>query len=218
VALPDARRRSSAGVAAPDPSVAFINLPYAKAYEKVYLAFIAGVSGYGLVPTAAVRDPSSRYQLERIYDLIVASQYSFHDLSWMALDRTSPRTPRLNMAFELGLAVALSRSPGANHQWFIFDTVPYRLDKALSDLGGIRPRIHDRSPRSVMRALMNALGRQRHQPTLSNLLAIYEDVARMAKRIKADYSNDIFDTRPFADLAYVANEAAHLHIPSLSSA
>jgi hypothetical protein len=198
------------------PPVAFINLPYAKIYERVYLAFIAGVSAYGLVPTAAVRDPSSRYQLERIYELIVSSHYSFHDLSWMSLDSKAPRTPRLNMAFELGLAVAFSKTTGANHQWFVFDTVPYRLDKALSDLGGIRPRIHDRSPESVLRALMNALGRQKHQPTLTNLLNIYRDVERMAKRIKADYSNDLFDTRPFADLAYVANEAAHIHIPSLA--
>jgi hypothetical protein len=196
--------------------VAFINLPYAKAYEKVYLAFIAGVSGYGLVPTAAVRDPSSRFQLERIYDLIVGSQYSFHDLSWMSLDSVAPRTPRLNMAFELGLAVAFSRTSKANHQWFVFDTVSYRLDKALSDLGGIRPRIHNRTPESVLRALMNALGRQKNQPTLANLLSIYRDVESMAQRIKADYSNDLFDTRPFADLAYVANEAAQLHIPSLS--
>src|SRR5436305_11924914 len=101
------------------PPAAFINLPYARTYEKVYLAFIAGVSGYGLVPTAAVRDPSSRYQLDRIYDLIVNSQYSFHDLSWMSLDNTPPRTPRLNMTFELGLAVAHARTAGANHQWFV---------------------------------------------------------------------------------------------------
>jgi len=196
--------------------VAFINLPYAKRYEKTYLAFIAGVSGYGLVPTAAVRDPSSRYQLERIFELICAAQYSFHDLSWMSLDRNAPRVPRLNMAFELGLAIARSRVPQARHQWFVFDTVPYRLDKALSDLGGIRPRIHDRSPESVLRCLMNALGRQKHQPTLANLRAIYAVVEKMARRIKSDYSNDLFDTRPFADLAYVASEAAHANIPSLA--
>ncbi len=67
------------------PSTAFINLPYAKSYEKVYLAFIAGVAGYGLVPTAAVRDPASDYQLERIFNLISKADYSFHDLalSWM---------------------------------------------------------------------------------------------------------------------------------------
>lgn len=207
---------AAVGVRSSEPPVAFINLPYAKTYEKVYLAFIAGVSGYGLVPTAAVRDPSSRYQLERIYELIVGSQYSFHDLSWMSLDRTPPRTPRLNMTFELGLAVAHARTPGANHQWFVFDTVPHRLDKALSDLGGIRPRIHDRSPKSVLRALMNALGRQQHQPTLGDLIRIYHDVERMAQRIKADYSNDLFDTRPFADLAYAANAAAQIHIASLA--
>ncbi len=44
------------GANAASAPVAFINLPYAKRYERVYLAYIAGVSGYGLVPTAA---PSS---------------------------------------------------------------------------------------------------------------------------------------------------------------
>jgi hypothetical protein len=196
--------------------VAFINLPYAKRYEQVYLAFIAGISGYGLVPTAAVRDPSSRFQLDRILDLIGAARYSFHDLSWMSLDRKAPRVPRLNMTFELGLAVAMSRLPQAQHEWFVFDTVPYRLDKALSDLGGIRPRIHDLSARSVLRCLMNALGRQEHQPTFANLLAIYAVVENEGRQIKRDYSNDLFDTRPFADLAYVASEAARVHIPSLA--
>ena len=201
---------------AAEPSLAFINLPYAKRYERVYLAFIAGVAGYGLVPTAAVRDPSSDYQLERIYSLISAARYSFHDLSWMGLDRETPRTPRLNMAFELGLAVALSRRSDAKHQWFVFDTVPHRLEKALSDLGGIRPRIHDRSPKSVLRCLMNALARERYQPTLRNLLDIYGDVHKMARKIKAEYSEDLFETRPFAELAYVANESAHRHIESLA--
>lgn len=150
--------------------VAFINLPYHKRYEPVYLAFIAGVAAYGFNPTAAVHIPASRYQLDRIYDLIAAAQLSLHDLSWMALDAKPPRTPRLNMAFELGLSVAISRMPNANHQWFVFDTVPHRLDKALSDLGGIRPRLHDRTPESVLRALMNALAREKHQPTLRKVL------------------------------------------------
>jgi len=38
----------------------------------------------------------------------------------------------------------------------------------------------------------------------------------MARRIKAEYSNDLFDTRPFADLVYVANDAAQIHISSLA--
>lgn len=135
----------------------------------------------------------------------------------MGLDRTVPRTPRLNMAFELGLAVAFAKNPEVSHQWFVFDTVPHRMEKALSDLGGIRARIHDRSPKSVLRALMNALAREKHQPTLDNLLQIYRDVERMARSIKRNYSNDLFETRPFAELAYAANESAHFRIPSLNA-
>jgi hypothetical protein len=198
-----------------EPPLAFINVPYSKRYERVYLAFIAGSAGYGLVPTAAVRDPSSRFQLDRIYELISSAQYSFHDLSCMSLDSKSPRTPRLNMAFELGLAVAISRAAGANHEWFVFDTVPHRLDKALSDLGGIRPRIHDRSPESVMRALMNAFGRRANQPTFMNLMDIYRQVEIVARGIKRSYSLDLFDTKPFVDLFYAANKAARQHIQSL---
>jgi hypothetical protein len=195
--------------------VAFINVPYSKRYERVYLAFIAGVSAYGLVPTAAVRDPSSRFQLERIYELIAAAQYSFHDLSFMSLDERTPRTPRLNMAFELGLAVAISRNAGADHQWFVFDTMPYRLDKALSDLGGIRPRIHDRSPESVLRALMNVLGRLTERPTFADLLNVYREVERAARGIKRDYSLDLFDTKPFAELIFVGAEASKRCMPTL---
>jgi hypothetical protein len=198
-----------------EPSVAFINVPYSTRYERVYLALIAGVSAYGLVPSAAVRDPSSRFQLERIYELIASAQYSFHDLSFVSLDRKSPQTPRLNMAFELGLAVAVSRSAGANHQWYVFDTVPYRLDKALSDLGGIRPRIHDRSPESVLRALMNVLGRLTGGPTLADLLNVYGEVEKSARGIKRDYSLDLFDTKPFADLIFAAGDAALRYVPTL---
>lgn len=200
----------------PEPPVAFINVPYSRRYERVYLAFIAGTAAYGLVPSAAVRDPSSRFQLERIYELISSAQYSFHDLSWMSLDRQSPRTPRLNMAFELGLAVSISRSEGAQHEWFVFDTVPYRLDKALSDLGGIRPRIHDRSPESVLRALMNAFSRRANQPTFANLMDTYREVEKSGQEIKRNYSLDLFDAKPFADLVYAANKAAQRYIPSLA--
>lgn len=113
--------------------------------------------------------------------------------------------------------MAVARSPQSNHQWFVFDTVPYRLGKALIDLGGIRPWIHDRTPEGVLRVLMNALGRQKHQPSFANLLAIYRDVETAARRIKREYSNDLFDTKPFADLAYAASDAAHRYIPSLSA-
>jgi hypothetical protein len=71
---------------------------------------------YGLIPTAGVADPSSESQLDRVMELMFASAYSFHELSWIGLDRTSPRTPRFNMPFELGIAVAYTRLKGRKHK------------------------------------------------------------------------------------------------------
>lgn len=195
--------------------VAFINLPYADRYKHLYFAYIAGLSAYGLVPTAGVTDPSSESQLKRVSDLIFQSSYSFHELSWMGVDQKPPKTPHFNMPFELGLAIAHSRLSG-NHQWFVFDTVPRRLDKALSDLTGFRARVHDRTPRGLLVALMNALTREKHRPTIDDLLNVYTDVAKRARRLRTELgTTDLFDNRPFAELVIAASISAHHHIRSL---
>lgn len=188
--------------------VAFINMPYAPRYERVYLAFIAGIAGFGMIPTAAVKDPSSQFQLDRIFDLVASSDYSFHDLSHMSVDRVKPRTPRFNMPFELGLAVATARLKNPNHQWFVFDTERYRVTKALSDLGGVTVRVHDRSPDSVLRCLVNALDREDRKPSLRELQAIFSAVDAVARRLKRELGRDLFDARPFGELSYVAVETA----------
>ena len=194
--------------AAVSSPVAFINMPYAPLYERVYLAFIAGVAVFGMVPTSAVKDPSSHFQLDRIFDLVAASDYSFHDLSHMSLDRTKPRTPRFNMPFELGLAVAMSRLKNPRHQWFVFDTQRYRVAKALSDLGGVTVRVHDRSPDSILRCLVNALDREDRKPSLQQLQAIFAAVEKVARQLKRNLGRDLFDARPFGELSYVAAQAA----------
>lgn len=185
---------------------AFINMPYAPSYERVYLAFIAGLAGYGLVPTAAVYDPSSRFQLDRIIDLIAAADYSFHDLSYMTLDRISPRTPRFNMPFELGIAVTAARYGNGKHSWFVFDTMAHRVHKACSDLGGVNVRIHDKTAESVLKGLMNVLSREGPKPSYQDLIGIYTAVAKVARTLKRDFN--LFDTRPFGELSYVAVETA----------
>ena len=50
-----ARRRSPRrGTARPARDNAFINLPYDRRYEATYVAFIAGLSAFGLIPRATV--------------------------------------------------------------------------------------------------------------------------------------------------------------------
>jgi hypothetical protein len=182
-------------------------MPYAPSYERVYLAFIAGLAGYGMVPTAAVYDPSSNFQLDRIIDLIVGADYSFHDLSYMGHDNAAPRTPRFNMPFELGIAVTAAKLSNSKHEWFVFDTHPHRVHKACSDLGGVNVRVHDKTPESVLQGLMSALSREGRKPTYQNLRDIYTAVAEVARRLKTDHF-ELFDTQPFAELSYAAAQTA----------
>jgi len=81
---------------------AFLNVPYDGRYKDLYLAFIAGLTAFGLDPRATLEVPGGERRLDRIFELITSCQYSFHDLSRVELDRRSPPTPRFNMPFELG--------------------------------------------------------------------------------------------------------------------
>src|SRR5262245_61939416 len=90
-------------------NTAFLNIPYDARYRNLYLAFIAGLCGFGLIPRVTLEIPGGERRLNRIVTLIRGCRYSFHDLSRVQLDNTSPRTPRFNMPFELGLTVALTQ-------------------------------------------------------------------------------------------------------------
>src|SRR3990172_8733861 len=79
----------------------FLNIPYDEKFEPLYLAFIAGLCGFGLIPVAVLEIPESERRLDRIFSLIRRCKISFHDLSRVELDRKRPPTPRFNMPFEL---------------------------------------------------------------------------------------------------------------------
>jgi hypothetical protein len=202
------------GRSSPDET-AFINLAYVPSNEELYLGLIASLAGFGLAPVAALHDPGSDPQLSRIYRLIEESSISFHDLSYLKLDPPSPRTPRFNMPFELGLAVAVALSANSRHRWFLFETVPHRAARSLSDIGGTNVQIHDGHAPSVLKAVSNALARHGDRPTLEQLSAIYADVAAKARLIAQEGWTSIFLSAPFKDLRLVATESAATHIPGL---
>jgi hypothetical protein len=88
----------------------FLNIPFDKKFERLFLAFIAGTIALGLNPRATLEITTSVQRLDRILDLIRQCEYSVHDLSTVELDRGVPRTPRFNMPFEPGLSVALEKA------------------------------------------------------------------------------------------------------------
>ncbi len=87
----------------------------------------------------------SERRLNRIMGLLRRCRYSFHDLSRVELDASPPETPRLNMPFELGLAVALRQTLRRRHAWFVLEAKAYRP-------GGVDERPGTRPPPSHRRA------------------------------------------------------------------
>lgn len=197
-------------------NTAFINIPYDAAYESLFLALIAGLSGFGLIPHATLEIAGSERRLNRIVRLIRRCRYSFHDLSRVELDSIPPPTPRFNMPFELGLAVALQHTSRRRHEWFVFEGKAHRLSKSLSDLGGTDEHVHGGTPRGVLRALTDALARTRHRPTVSELEQICADLVKAAAAIKENLGEEsLYRARSFKDLVVAARLSARERIKTL---
>jgi hypothetical protein len=188
----------------------FLNIPYDKKFERLFLTYIAGISAYGMVPRATLEITDSSRRLEKILKLERSCEYSVHDLSRVELDRAKPRTPRFNMPFELGLCVAdANRREGQKQNWFVFEAEANRVDKSLSDLRGTDPRIHGATVRGVLSGLCNAFRRPGRQPTVPQMMQIYKGLRRnQADILKEAGSDTLFSKRVFAGVCVVASSEA----------
>ena len=187
----------------------FLNIPYDRAFEPLYLAYIAGLRAFRLEPRATLQIPGGERRLDRILDLIGGCRYSFHDLSRVEMNLTRPATPRFNMPFELGLAVAWQRFKEPSHTWCVFESRTWRAGKSLSDLSGTDVYVHDGTPAGVFRELCNALVLADHQPTVAQMAAIYRGLRRALPGIMRNAgARSVFGARAFADLIVVAKGLA----------
>lgn len=189
----------------------FLNLPYDSKFESLYLAYIVGTNAFGLAPRATLELPIGA-RLDRILALIQSCRYSIHDLSRVQLDRNTPATPRFNMPFELGLAVAYERS-GHEHGWMVFEQVNRRIMKSLSDLNGNDVYIHTGTVAGVFSELCNAFVRSRHQPTVPQMWKVYRSLRRALPAIlRESGARSLFEARAFRDLCASASTLADLYI------
>lgn len=193
-------------------NTAFINIPYDERYQDLYLAFIAGLTAFGLDPRATLEVPGGDRRLDRIFELITSCQYSFHDLSRVQLDRKHPQTPRFNMPFELGLVLGWLQTSGkGNHTWFLFEAVNRRVSKSLSDLDGTDPYIHDEKPKGLFRELGNALVRSADQPTVAQMYGVYRKIKMGSPLImKNAGAKSLFEARVFRQLVVLARKYVEL--------
>jgi len=182
----------------------FLNIPYDDGFKKLYLAYIAGISAFGLVPRATLEIPTSKRRLDRIIGLIDQCTYSIHDLSRVQLDRNAPSTPRFNMPFELGLAVALDKSRG-HERWYVCESLRRRVNKSLSDLDGTEVHIHGGNVRGVFAALGDMFIRRPRQPSLRQMYEVYRALSRSLPTIMHDAgTRDPYRARVFRDLVLAA--------------
>ena len=187
----------------------FLNIPYDPQFERLYLAYIVGLTVLGFVPRATLGIPSGVRRLERIIGLIRSCRYSIHDLSRVQLDRHRPCTPRFNMPFELGLAVDWTAGNPIRHSWFVFEEYPYRPLKSISDLNGTDFHVHHGIIEGVMRELCNAFVRTRKRPTVPFMMTIYRKLRGRLPLILQDAgAHSVFESRVFDDICAVVAQLA----------
>jgi hypothetical protein len=196
--MPDARRLRERK---PDKHFStFLNIPYDPPFLKLYLAYISGVTAFGLVPRATLEIPGSKRRLDRILELIQSCEYSIHDVSRVELDMTPPPTPRFNMPFELGLAVAWEKIHG-RHAWYVCEAKVRRLQKSLSDLNGTQVYVHDGKVGGLFRELCNMFVRSKQQPSVSQMRNIYRGLGSALPLIMAETgAKSPYTARVFQDL------------------
>ena len=191
----------------PERYSVFLNVPYDIGFENLYLAYIAGLSAFGLIPRATLEIPTSQRRLERIHKLIQECGYSIHDLSRVQLDAKAPRVPRFNMPFELGLAVA-QNAGNRRETWYVCETVPHRISKSPSDLNGTDVRIHAGTVRGVFGALCDIFVRKTRQPSVQEMYRIYLVLRRNLRTIMRQAgAKDPYGARVFRDLIFAARAA-----------
>ncbi len=183
----------------------FLNIPYDPSFSKLYLAYIAGVSSFGLMPRATLEIPGGERRLDRILLLIRSCAYSLHDLSRVELDPHPPRTPRFNMPFELGLAVSWQKLKRPTHTWFVFEAMPRRAEKSLSDISGTDVYIHNGNARGVFTQLCNAFVRLKSQPTIQDMEEMYGRLTDLLPELQARAgASSPFEARVFKELVFAA--------------
>lgn len=167
-----------------DERAVFLNVPYDRGYERLFLALVAVLIALGRKPRCTLELPDfGQGRPDRILEILRSCRMSFHDLSRAG-------TPaRHNMAFELGLAYALRELRGS-HDVVLLEARPHRLDRTLSDLKKTDHHVHDGKPQVVISCVLDVLGEGAGDPDPAAVLALYRRLARTAQDIKARYARE----------------------------
>ena len=179
----------------------FLNSPYDRPFEDLYLAYIVGLTQLGFRINAALAVPNQG-RLNTITQLIEESDFSIHDLSRI---EASNGVPRFNMPVELGLALYRSHVTRGRHRVFIFESRRYRAQRTTSDVNGIDPQIHNGKPRGLMSGLRNIFRQPGDVTTVPEMLASYRAVKQKIPQLRKNSGGkSLYEAAVFQDLTVAA--------------
>lgn len=165
----------------PDNKAVFLNVPFDRSYEPVFLGIISALVSLGRTPRC-VLEIADRGQgrLRRILELMQSCRVSLHDLSRVG------GPARFNMPFELGLAYAMRvyRSPENRYLFVILESTPHRLSRTLSDMAAHDPAIHEGTGRGAVRAVLNSLGTPSVGPFPEDVDSLYRKLSKVVRELK----------------------------------
>jgi hypothetical protein len=179
----------------------FLNIPYDEAFERLYVAYIVGLTQLGLRINAALAVPNQG-RLDTIINLIEQSDFSIHDLS---RTESSNGVPRFNMPVEPGLALYRSHIANGKHRVFIFESRRHRAQRSTSDVNGIDPQIHRGTAKGLMAGLRNIFRQPGDVTTVPEMLASYRAVKRKLPELRRNSGGkSLFEAAVFQDITVAA--------------
>ncbi|MBM4255702.1 MAG: hypothetical protein FJ147_07375 [Deltaproteobacteria bacterium] len=186
-----------------DEHSVFLNVPYDKAYEPLFITLVASIASLGLTPRCVLEiSEIGQGRLARIQELMESCRVSVHDLSRVGMP------VRFNMPFELGLACSIARLNG-HHEVIVLERHQYRLDKTLSDYKGRDPQVHYGRCDALVGCILDTLVTGRETPDPETIRTIAKDLRKTAPAIKKKHGRDlIFHRGPFQALVGAALQLA----------
>jgi hypothetical protein len=185
-----------------DEKSVFINAPFDARYEPLFITLVGCLVFLGQTPHSVleVRE-AGQGRLDRIFKLIKSCRMSFHDVSRVG-------TPvRFNMPFELGLACAINLDT-RDHEVFVMDSKPYRIDRTLSDYKGRDPLIHHDRCDDLLNSVLDVFD-LKSAPPIQQLRSSTRVLRRVARELKCDFKVDsVFRPAIYRSLVSAATKIA----------